>query len=360
MAKPSSPSQLIDQSTRHAVYLERYKSSAINEYAKFLEKIEEKITAQLSKENITEWSIARLNKQLSVIRKTINEISSDINGLMREQAISLAEYESGYEMRSLDKVTVKYDFDLPSDTQLRSAVFGSPIQAEGPFQGQLLESFIDGWSPRTVKRFEGAVRLGFAQGRTTPQIVGDLFGKGRVADLSRRDLDSVVKTMLAHSANEARVATWAANADIIKHYRIVATLDDRTSSICRSLDGQQYKLGKGPMPPFHIRCRTTTVAVLDKRFSSLEKDGTRRSKDPVTGEIKSVSSGQTYYGWLKKQPAKVQDSIVGSTRGKLLRDGGLSAGRFAELQLGKRFEPLTLDEMRQLEPIAFHKAGLDD
>ena len=60
------------------------------------------------------------------------------------------------------------------------------------------------------------------------------------------------------------------------------------------------------------------------------------------------------------QPAKVQDSIVGSTRGKLLRDGGLSAGRFAELQLGKRFEPLTLDEMRQLEPIAFHKAGLDD
>jgi len=83
-----------------------------------------------------------------------------------------------------------------------------------------------------------------------------------------------------------------------------------------------------------------------------------------------VPANQTYYGWLKTQPAAVQDSIIGPTKGKLLRDGGLSSQRFSELQLGKQFQPLTLYGrdlpgggremgMRELEPLAFQRAGLD-
>jgi hypothetical protein len=55
----------------------------------------------------------------------------------------------------------------------------------------------------------------------------------------------------------------------------------------------------------------------------------------------------------------VQDSIIGPTRGKLLRKGGLSSQRFAELQLSKNYKPLTLDEMKKLEPVAFEKAGIE-
>ena len=47
---------------------------------------------------------------------------------------------------------------------------------------------------------------------------------------------------------------------------------------------------------------------------------------------------------------------IGPQRGKLLRDGGLSSEKFGELQLSKSFEPLTLDEMRKLEPEAFKEA----
>ena len=71
-----------------------------------------------------------------------------------------------------------------------------------------------------------------------------------------------------------------------------------------------------------------------------------------------LTKQQTYYSWMKTQPAKVQDSIIGPTRGKLLRNGGISAERFAKLQIGKDFTPLTLKDMRKLDPIAFEKAGL--
>lgn len=55
---------------------------------------------------------------------------------------------------------------------------------------------------------------------------------------------------------------------------------------------------------------------------------------------------------------EAMDIAIGTTRAKLLRSGGLSAERFAELQLGTNFQPLTLDEMRRLEPKAFARAGI--
>jgi SPP1 gp7 family putative phage head morphogenesis protein len=46
-----------------------------------------------------------------------------------------------------------------------------------------------------------------------------------------------------------------------KKYRYVATLDSRTSSICAALDGREFEYGKGPMPPQHFNCRSTTVPI---------------------------------------------------------------------------------------------------
>jgi hypothetical protein len=82
-------------------------------------------------------------------------------------------------------------------------------------------------------------------------------------------------------------------------------------------------------------------------------DGTKRS-----AQFGPVDSKLTYYGWLKTQPESFQDDVLGPMRGKLLRDGGLSAEKFASLNLDKNFEPLSLDEMRRREPLAFERAGL--
>lgn len=355
MAK--TPRQLIDQSTRHAVHLERLKSHDVKAYEDLLRKMESYVKFELSGKDLSEWRLNRLNKLTTAINKALSETHRDIREIWHEQIIELAQYESAFELRSLGKVS-KYDFDLPSNTQLRAAIFNTPLQATGPYQGVLLDSFFDGWSARSMQRLEGAIKLGYAQGKTTPAIVRDLFDSGGVMDTTRRDLNSVVRTSLQHCASISRNETWKANSDIVKRVRIVATLDNRTSSTCRSLDGQEFPLDKGPRPPFHINCRTTTVAALDERFSILEEGGQRVARDPETGEVDRVPANQTYYSWLKNQPKDVQDDILGPTRGSLLRNGGLSAERFAELQIGKQYEPLTLEEMRDLEPVAFSRAGL--
>ena len=156
---------------------------------------------------------------------------------------------------------------------------------------------------------------------------------------------------------DATVASAKANADIVEGYRWVSTLDSRTSELCQSLDGQRFDLGEGPMPPAHPNCRSTVVPVT-KTFRELGIDlpelpeGTRAS---IGGQ---VPASLTYFEWLKTQPASFVEEALGPTRAAVFLKGGLSADEFGKLQLGRNFRPLTIEEMRELAPKVFERAGV--
>jgi SPP1 gp7 family putative phage head morphogenesis protein len=149
---------------------------------------------------------------------------------------------------------------------------------------------------------------------------------------------------------------YKANEDIIKAIQWLATLDKRTCPSCASLDGKQFPPGSAPRPPLHIGCRCVLIPALNDEFAFLEAGSTRASKGAEGGQ--QVSAELNYYDWLKEQPASFQDEAIGPVRGKLLRDGGLSAEKFASLNVDKNYAPLTLQSMKEIDPIAFKKAGI--
>jgi len=176
--------------------------------------------------------------------------------------------------------------------------------------------------------------------------------KDGLLSITKRGADAMVRTAVQHAASQARAETWKSNADLSTEYEFVATLDSRTTVQCRSLDRRVFKIGKGPMPPLHIKCRSTTILKLPSEFDFLNKGATRAS---VNGPVPQDLS---YYDWLKQQPEPFIREVLGRDRAKLFLDGGLSADRFAALQLDRNFQPLTLEQMKALEPLAFLKAGL--
>lgn len=66
-----------------------------------------------------------------------------------------------------------------------------------------------------------------------------------------------------------------------------------------------------------------------------------------------VPKKQTYQTWLKRQPVEFQNDVLGPTRAKLFREGGLSLDRFIEPTTGAG---LTLDEIKSRNKEAWMSA----
>lgn len=350
--------QLIEQSTRHQVFLERVKSGEANKFAAFLKEMDVQLRLRLSAETMTDFSRARVERLLAGVNTDLNAIYARYLGTLRGELLEIADYEAGFESRSINQVVAGFETVLPAVEQVRAAVLAAPLSVRGVGGGKLLEPFMQDWSQRDVERITGVIRRGFYEGQTNSEMIrvvrgtrANKFNDGELA-ISKRGASAMVRTAVQHTASIARQATWDANSDLVKKVKWVSTLDGRTTQICRSLDGQIFPVDSGPRPPIHVSCRSTTVAELDEEFDFLKEGATRSS---VNGY---VDQDQTYYQWLQKQPKAFQNTAIGSRRATLLRNGGLSSERFAELNLGKNFEPLTLAEMRRLEPLAFERAGL--
>jgi uncharacterized protein with gpF-like domain len=153
-------------------------------------------------------------------------------------------------------------------------------------------------------------------------------------------------------ANTASQQVYEANQDITKKYRYVATLDTRTSSICRALDGQEFEYGKGPTPPQHFNCRSTTVPVID--YDDLgftpPPTGTRASA------LGQVPANQSYGQWLAKKQQGETDADLLRRQAEALGARKVSYFRLLSEKYGpnaaiaklvsKDGSELTLDQLR--------------
>lgn len=97
----------------------------------------------------------------------------------------------------------------------------------------------------------------------------------------------------------------------VKKYEVVATLDQRTSDICRHQDGKIYDVKdfeRGVTAnPFHPNCRTTTVACFDDDLERrLDNSVGRMARDPETGKSLRVEN-LTYKEWYNKYVVEYND-----------------------------------------------------
>lgn len=138
----------------------------------------------------------------------------------------------------------------------------------------------------------------------------------------------------------------------IEKYRYLATLDLRTSKICRELDGKIFsmkdrKAGKN-YPPMHPWCRSTTISVIDEDELRNMK---RRAYDPKTGRTETVPANMTYDQWYKKyvkgnaqaeaEEKSVQNAASDKKQYERYREilGKDAPKRFADFQEMKYNEP---------------------
>jgi len=335
--------KLLDRSIRHATFLVRLRNGEATRVARLINDVVPTITSDIeSRVNKINGGMSPTDSRVLRMRQMRQSLNDTVRGInllssLRSNLGDLALTEASFQASILEQAVpaqIGLTFNEPSAQLLRSMV------TSRPFEGQVLREWVHANQRSTVDRTMRAVNLGLTRGESTSQIISRVRG---AINVSRSEAQAVARTAVNHVSAQAREMTYEENGDIIKSVQYVATLDDRTSLTCASLDGKVFAIGEGPRPPMHFNCRSTTTPVL-KSWEELgipAKNLTDGQRASMNGE---VPDKVTFGPWLREQTNTAQNEILGPARAKLFRDG-LKIERFVD----DKFRPLSLEQLRQLE-----------
>lgn len=364
LSKPQNVNEVIfDASVSHSIGLTRLaggiRNKVIAQLNQSMEQVVERLRARLARIEAEGFDRGPIvTKQLTELLESLKKVQLDAylaaGNTLTDELIELAQYEIDFNKAVIEKaMPVMVNFSVPSATALASVVTTEPIY------GKLMSEWVEGLSSSQLDRIRQVVRSGVVEGRTTDEMIRQVRGtraaryNDGILDISRRHVATWVQTSVNHVATGARELFYKDNTDFIKGVVWVATLDSRTTHICRSRDGKVYPVGEGPRPPAHPNCRSTTSPVLrsaaDMGLSMEQLPAGQRAS--VNGQ---VPGDITYGEWLKRQPDSLIDEALGPTRAKLFKEGNLDIGAFGD----DKGNVYTLEVLKQRETQAFKKAGL--
>lgn len=337
---------ITDDVIKASVLLERLKNGEIKDLTPVIRSLDKAVKDILA--GYSDWP-QELGPMLKKMRKAQVKIwDSYIDQLENNlESLSIHELNTANGIISRQAVINGATVGLASSKGVWKAVLTRPITGTG----DMLDKFVENLASDAIQRIEKEVMISWGMGRTLGETVRAIRGTkaNNYADgvwaTNSRDAKTVVRTAYQHVSSVAFNNSLVSSE--LERYQLVATLDSRTSKICRSLDLQIFEVGKGPVPPLHPNCRTRMVPY----WGPDDSGGTRSS---ATGY---VAQDESFYEWMKKQPASYQDESLGKTWGKLFRDGGVEPQEFSKRVINN-LQPLTLSEMKEKYPEMFTKANV--
>lgn len=349
----------------------RLQNREVNEALRTLRSVEAELKRILQNANIEEGNFtqARLNALRIQINNLIASLDQRLTPILIQNVTDALEASSEVEAALFRRVLpAGLDVTTPNPGVLQSIALSSP------FNGATTTEWAAAFHRSLTATVWHEIVDGITAGTTTDDLVRQIIGsrgqrfKDGALQARRRGLEALVRTSINHATNQGRQALWAANTDLLKGVMWVATLDTRTTPICRERDGKVGPVTEDPnwkppqgrarleppfaRPPAHINCRSTTVAIT-KSWKELGFDveelppGTRASMDG------QVPADLTYFEWLNRQGSKVQEEVLGPARMRLWKEGGITPDRFQN-DAGHFY---TLAELKRRQPQAFKDAG---
>lgn len=193
-----------------------------------------------------------------------------------------------------------YDFSKISDRQLQAMLSHN-------WSGSNYSSRIWKNNGDFITKLQRTVEIGCMAGLSLKELEDRIIEDciGATSDEGQRFCASrLIRTEVNYFANQGIIMGYK-EAGIIK-YRFLATLDLRTSEICRKLDLKSFLVSEAEtgtnLPPMHPFCRSVTVPDTSSRT------GTRWARNHVTGKSIKVPADMTYQEWYDKYVLKSEQN----------------------------------------------------
>ena len=378
---PSIQDQLRDVFVSRAFDLEKVKTASAKGITKLLEDLMREIERELQNADPTGvkrtvYQQERLNKLFNMADKTIKSQYKGINGIMKNELMTLAEIEGVFAAKAINAV-------------LKVDVLDYVVSRE-VLEKLATETLIEGapsaewWSKQALSlqdEFKRVMRVGVAKGETLQQMSARVMGtqkpsllgvRGRIPGVTdeaiagltyepgllkkaKRNSEALVRTSFQTVMGEARQDVYRANSDVIKGTEYVSVLDQRTTKYCIAYDGSKWNLNGVPIPPtklpfkqppeLHWGCRSILVPLMKSLEEILGVPGMSEMSASTRSSIDGqVSSNLTFNEWIKARPVEEQIKILGKGRQKLYADGKLT---LADMLNPKTGQVMSLKALRE-------------
>lgn len=157
---------------------------------------------------------------------------------------------------------------------------------------------------KLLNTLDTELRQGLITGKRPDEITKAISDK---LEVSKSNAKRLVLTESSAIHSQSRKAMYERMG--VEKYEVVATLDLRTSHICRKMDGKVFEVKDYEVgitaPPFHVYCRSTTVPYYNDDIQA-EIENTRMARDPETGKSVRVEN-LSYKDWYDKYIVEYND-----------------------------------------------------
>lgn len=369
---PNVANKLASGLVGHTVDLMRFSESVRERIIPMLEKLQKDITGKLiSLESSSVLSnrakAQKLQDLFASTERTLRTGYRDLRDAHLEELVPLAKLEGKYMPQLFTNVIETAGLIEPAFTAEQLKV----LAKKSLVRGAPSEEWWGRQATSLRQSFEDQVRMGYMQGETTNDLVqrirGTTTGKrgefqGGIMDVSTRNAEALVRTSVQAVANDIQMATYENNDDLIQGLQALATLDARTTLLCRSRDGRAWNMDTfEPIdpndeawpgrPPWHWNCRTVLVPLTysweqlsqgNKKQKALARKVDRSAGDSMRASMDGqIADRITQDEWLKSRPVAEQKDILGPARWDLWTNEGITF----EQMIDQRGNSLTVKQI---------------
>ena len=334
---------LFDSTVELHLDMERVAIRSRSIIIKLLENLEKELVEKLA-DGVTDWSKARIDKQLKEASTVIKQYYDDAAGIAKDTTTSVAQVSASAATDSL-LMAVGNQIAMAA---IPTAAYLETLAGNAIIQGAVQADWWSRQSEDTAFKFQSAVRQGLVGAETTPQIVKRVRG---VLDISKRNAETLVHTSVQSVANTTREKIFADNDDVISGKEWSSALDRRTCPTCGALDGKRWTTDSKPIghsmvyqiPPKHFRCRCSMIPVL-KTWKELGINMDELS-DNTRASMEGQVTDKTFADWLARKTEtdpSFADRTLGKGRAELWRNNKITMD-----QMISGGQPLSLSELRK-------------
>jgi len=380
---PNANEKLADAFVTNAVNIQRFEAGVAREILGLLDELQEDLVAKIRQFDIekvkrTAFKFRRAEALLLQVRKTIRLGYKPARKDLRSQLVAMASIENNVAIRNINAV-----FKAPIASNVLSPSDLFTLVTKTDIHGASLRKWWAKQEKDLTDRFSQQMRLGIAGGETNQDLIVRVRGRatgatkavtvagkkklvrtftGGIMNTSTNEATTLVRTAVQAISNETLDRTYQGNQDVLKGRQALATLDLKTSDICKARDGSSWDFKGKPLPdsprqepfpgppPWHPRCRTVLIPITKSFEELLGEDRAKQlgikeipvgTRESLNGQ---VSGKVNYEEWLRRRSVANQKKALGPGKWELWNDDKIT---FAQL-IDQSGNPLTIDELKVL------------